>query len=367
MLTRLYIDNFRCFVNFEYRPGRKELIMGGNGTGKSSLLDALLFARQFVAAGVPFEDSFILSQRTRWTNQPTQTLELDADLGNGVYTYRLVLDACDDPPRPRVLNESVNLEGRPIFGFAEGEVHLYNDSFEQTVSYPFDWHRSALATVVSRKENQKLIAFKRWLARVYCFRINPFRITSKADGEQLYPNVDLSNFASWYRHLHQSNPRQNEALMNDLRSVLEGFRYLLSEPAGESVRLWIAEFETAGGKTSRFYFNELSEGQRCLICLYAVVRFVLSEGGTVLFDEPDNFIALRELQPWLSVVSDALEDHGGQALIVSHHPEFLNQWAPSHGVMLVREIGGPVHVERFQAPSNMTLTPAELIARGWER
>ena len=41
MLTRLYIDNFRCFEKFEWRPGRKQLIMGGNGTGKTSLMDAL--------------------------------------------------------------------------------------------------------------------------------------------------------------------------------------------------------------------------------------------------------------------------------------------------------------------------------------
>jgi predicted ATPase len=36
MLTRLYIDNFRCFVKFEYRPARTQLILGANGSGKSS-------------------------------------------------------------------------------------------------------------------------------------------------------------------------------------------------------------------------------------------------------------------------------------------------------------------------------------------
>ncbi|HEV2963758.1 MAG TPA: AAA family ATPase, partial [Candidatus Angelobacter sp.] len=48
MLTRISIDNFRCFVNFEYRPAQKQLILGANGSGKSSLLDALLFLRRVV-------------------------------------------------------------------------------------------------------------------------------------------------------------------------------------------------------------------------------------------------------------------------------------------------------------------------------
>ena len=41
MLTRLYLDNFRCFENFEYKPARRELILGRNGSGKSSLFEAL--------------------------------------------------------------------------------------------------------------------------------------------------------------------------------------------------------------------------------------------------------------------------------------------------------------------------------------
>ncbi|MCC6366696.1 MAG: AAA family ATPase [Bryobacterales bacterium] len=65
MLTRIYLDNFRCFVNFEYRPARKQLILGDNGSGKSSLMDAILALRQFVARGDRADDVFHLGQRTR--------------------------------------------------------------------------------------------------------------------------------------------------------------------------------------------------------------------------------------------------------------------------------------------------------------
>jgi AAA15 family ATPase/GTPase len=50
MLTRLYIDNFLCFVNFEYLPATKQLILGANGTGKL-LLTAIRNLKQFITGG----------------------------------------------------------------------------------------------------------------------------------------------------------------------------------------------------------------------------------------------------------------------------------------------------------------------------
>ena len=48
MLTRIYIDNFRSFVNFEYRPETKQLLLGPNGSGKSTLLEAIRYLKLFV-------------------------------------------------------------------------------------------------------------------------------------------------------------------------------------------------------------------------------------------------------------------------------------------------------------------------------
>ena len=367
MLTRFYIDNFRCFVNFEHRPARRQLILGANGSGKSSFLDALLMLRKFVVEGDFLDSLLILSQRTRWMDQPRVTCELEAALDGGRYVYRLEIEPWGEPPRARVASETVHLDGRPIFEFIAGEVHLYNDRFEHKVTYPFDWHRSALATIVQRKDNQKLSRFKQWFSALFCFRINPFAMGARAEDEDLVPNLHLSNMAAWYRHLVLSDPRQNACLLDSLRASMDGFSVLLLEPAGEKVRLLAAEFVHDGGEASKFLFNELSDGQRCLVSLYTILHFVLAKGSTVIFDEPDNFLSLREIQPWLMAVTDTVEDGRGQALLISHHPELINQWAPKSGVQFVREGSGPVRVEEFRGDPESSLPPSELVARGWER
>ncbi len=367
MLTRLYIDNFRCFVDFEHRPAAKELILGGNGSGKSSLMDALLMVRQLVISGDTLDGSEVFAHATRWLNRSQITVELEAELEEAKYRYGLIIELWGEPKRVRVASEKLKFDEKPIFEFSKGEVHLYNDRFEHRVTYDFDPSRSALATIIAREDNRALSRFKLWLSQLFCFQLNPFAMIPRAEGENLHPKVDLSNIAAWYRHLVQADPKQNASLLGSLRHAIEGLGFLQLEAAGENVRLLVAEFEGAGGRTSKFYFNELSDGQRCLVCLYTILHFVVAKGGTVILDEPDNFLSIREIQPWLTALDDAIEENHGQALIISHHPEIINQWAPSNGVQLIRDGIGPVRAVRWRGDAEACLTPAEVIARGWER
>jgi predicted ATPase len=45
MLARLYATNYRCLVNFEFHPTSKQLIIGRNGAGKTTVLDVLAMLR----------------------------------------------------------------------------------------------------------------------------------------------------------------------------------------------------------------------------------------------------------------------------------------------------------------------------------
>lgn len=80
MVTRLCLGNFRCLNTFGHRPGRRELIPGSTGSGKSPLLDALLRLRQFVSKGALLDEFLILPQRTRRLEQRQITIELEAEL-----------------------------------------------------------------------------------------------------------------------------------------------------------------------------------------------------------------------------------------------------------------------------------------------
>src|ERR1700733_3979529 len=100
MLTRLEIDNFRCFEGFVWEPARKQLILGANGCGKSSMLDVLTKLRRFVWGDAKTEDLFHLSNRTRWSKKQEQTFAISTELGGINYDYRLVIGAEGRPEKP---------------------------------------------------------------------------------------------------------------------------------------------------------------------------------------------------------------------------------------------------------------------------
>jgi len=372
VLTRVYVDNFRCMVNFECRLGSQQLILGPNGAGKSTLFDVLALLRDLCVRGDPPADRFVGRSRTRWQDVLEQTFELDVSGNGGLYNMRLVVDSWGNPEQPRVINEEVKFSGKSIFRFQNGEVHLFNDRFEDKVQYPFDWYRSALATITARKDNTKLSWFKRWLGGLLVVSPDPRRMSGVAAQEVRSPDQYLSNFADWYRHLRQET--EDFDYIKDLKEVIDRFVTMRLEDAGErrreiKIRIAASENGKSGGPDTEYLLGELSEGQRVLIGLYAVLHFALKPEATLCFDEPDNFIALREIQPWLTKVLDRTEDDHSvaQVLIASHHPELLNRMAFKEGLLLDRPDGRHTRAQPFQDPSKTGLSAAQLVARGWER
>lgn len=369
MIRRLYVNNFKCFVNFTLELGPKQVIVGDNGSGKSTLFEVLSLLRRFANDGERAADLFPSATRTRWFRTDGQTFELDAQLAEGLFRYRLRLELAGPKDEPEVTYESVTVDGKFLFDFSNEQVQLYNDQHEEGAKYPFDWHRSALATISGRSDNRKLSAFKDFLGSVLCVQVDPRAMPALAETEDEGLARYAGNFASWYRHAQAEDASAAIELHADLRKVLPGFDSITLKSMGENRRLLSVRFaRQAPGETSRFSefsFGELSDGQRSLIALYALLRFAIQRGQTVCIDEPDNYLALAEIEPWLNEVLDTVDDGDGQVLIITHHPEIIDRTVLEMGLQLTRHGLEPVQAAPFQQSVDSHLTPSERMARGW--
>jgi len=362
MLTRVYIDNFRSFVNFEYRPEQKQLLLGPNGSGKSSLLEAIRYLKEFVKG-----DScrFTQSTRTRWQDRPQQVFELELLLDEEVLEYRLEIGYSFVTKAHTVDLERLKVDGDTVFELSAGQIRFFQTGGSTAV--PFKTDRSALhLAVLSTIEVRKFVD---WLDRVHCFSIDayPGKMDESADTDERDPDFEIENLAGWYGYNLKTYPDENSAFIAALRESMEGFHILKFPPDEHGVRNLTAEFISTGGKKVSYSLSELSTGQRYLIGLYMILHFAVSLGHTVFIDEPDNFISLREIQPWLLAAEEAVENANGQLILISHNPETLNYWAREYGLYFSREENGHVRTEKFHAGQYAMLQPAEIVARGWEQ
>jgi predicted ATPase len=366
MLKRLYVDNFRCLVNFELKLDRVNLLLGDNGTGKTTVFNVLNRLQQFLAGNTKVRNAFPNGDLTRWQSNPTQRFELDLDAGSAKYGYSLVVEHDEDRRKAKVKSETLLLDGQKLFHFQEGNAELFHDDFTAGPNYPFDWTQSGLASLQPRPDNKKLTRFRNELQKLIVAGIHPMNMTSESREEQSELSRNMENFVSWYRFFSQKHQGAMLTLFQELQKAVSGFDSFTFKEAGEA-KLLKVKLASPGGQTALPYdFMELSDGQRVLIALYALLYLLKDEGVSLFIDEPDNFVALREIQPWLTALTDSCSDGVQQAVLISHHPEIIDSLALSSGRWFERDENGPVRVSEKPKAQIDGLEPSESMARGWD-
>lgn len=367
MLKRLYIHNFLCLVNFELALDETNVLLGPNGCGKTSVLDALVILQKLITRSAKIDDVMLTRNLTRWQTSNEQRFELDLAINEGTYHYALTIEHDRDRRRMRITRELLTHNDRSIFDFTDGNAQLYHDDYSKGPAYPFNWCCSGIGALNARRDNQKLTEFKRAISKFFIVRPCPPIFQAEARSEDDHLDLHMENFVSWYRHASQENMRGILTLFEDLSDAMPGFDSINLTESGENVRTMKIGFRDKSHQVISFNFNELSDGQKLLVALYSLVH--LSPRQTHLFlDEPDNYLALREIQPFLAKLDEQCGDTLAQAVVVSHHPVTIDYLASASGRWFHRD-GGTSPVRVSEKPEKVIdgLALSELVARGWER
>ncbi len=269
----------------------------------------------------------------------------------------------------RVREETLRHDGKPLFSFRDGVAQLYHDDYAPGPSTPFDWSQSGVGALYARPDNRKLTRFKKTVAGFVVASPCPPFFDPEARSEDEFLEPRMRNFVGWYRHAAQENMGAIARLFETLRETLPGFDSLNLAESGEGVRALKVVFRrsTDDGQVDRYGFDQLSDGQRALVALYGLI-FLSSDRRTSLFlDEPDNYLALREVQPLLVHLAEACGDLLEQAVVVSHHPVTIDHLAGAKGRWFSRDGSGPVRVSDKPDRTIDGLPLSETVARGWEK
>jgi energy-coupling factor transporter ATP-binding protein EcfA2 len=142
MITRLYVNNYRSLVAFEIRFDSMNVFCGANGSGKSSMFDAIQFVCA-LATGACFLGGLSDTRGrtvshfefTNWIQSNTQEIE------------------CHEP---RIIQEAAFCDDKELYTRDAKGVNFDNDRS----GFPLDWRQAALLSIRYVSE-AKLNYFKR--------------------------------------------------------------------------------------------------------------------------------------------------------------------------------------------------------------
>jgi ABC-type lipoprotein export system ATPase subunit len=367
MLTRLFVDNYKCFEKFEFQPAAFNLILGANGSGKSTLFEVIHALVRHIGGRGALDALFPQEDVTR--DLPAgvrQRFELGLRIGDESYDYSLLL-AHDRRGRAGILEETVRVDGQDLLVFKGEEVWIRDaDSIE--FRYPFAGGQSPLAALPAMA-SQRLARFAEAVRGLWVIRPVPQTISAVTRNEaDAWLESDLSNFTGWFTDLLLEKPKVVSRIVKSLRAVLDGFTgFTVSRETARTrtLRLLFRSKRRASGDPT-FALDEISDGQRMLVALYTLLHHVVRPGKTLCIDEPDNFVALPEIQPWLDELRDIAEEQGAQILMISHHPRVANLLALKHGIWFERHGARATRTTRVSIhPGDDGIPVAELLSRGW--
>jgi predicted ATPase len=368
MIKRIYIDNYKCLTNFECSFDNINLILGANGSGKSTVFEAIYDVRNFVNGQSPirvFKDATL----TRWQTSSLQEFDIEIEGNGGIYTYHLGIEHEIGKENQSVSAESVRYNGHLLYDAVLDEVQLFRDDFTSLSIYPKNSTQSGLLSLGEREDNTRITWLKRWFRnKLFCVQIDPLGMKSMAGSMDPELDIHAWNFVGWYRHRISADMNATIELYNALKPMYDDFGGLTLEREGGDVQhlfvtLGVREGETEKPANTKYSFADLSDGERSLFVLYALLQLLSDPEVTICLDEPDNYLSLLEIQPWLLKMEEQIEDNASQVLIISHHPEIMNYFAQDNGIVFVRSNNNQTRVDRYTGDMS-GLPPSELFARG---
>ncbi len=360
-LERIYIHNYRCFEHFELRPEGRSLLLGYNGSGKSSLFDALAALQDLITGSKDTNEVFPRHTLALASGARDQHFELDIASPWGVLYYKL--HVLHEPNRnvSKIDTEFVSLDDEPLYTYDHGTVGLYDDSSAKS-TFSFTSRRSFLASLEPQSTYQKLVWLKEFITGIWILRLNPTMMSGAALSDETFLARDASNFGVFCRDLLTDAPHTVERAKEMLCEVLDGFEAMRMQQVGRS-RVLVVRWRKPGKDAYEIDFDRLSDGQKVLIALYVILFGVAPRATVLCLDEPDNFVSIREIQPFLIELSNICDDTGLLPLVISHSSEVIDFYGAKRAVLFERPDGAPSRIGTLDTDSPLKLS--ELMARGW--
>lgn len=340
MLERLYVHNFRCLENFEFKPGDASsiLLIGKNGAGKSTVRQVLAVLQAVGRGTGQVKDLLKTSDFTRGRDDVPMSFELTLRLDSRRYHYSVVFDLPSNFRALRVLRESLVVDAEVVFERSLAEVTVIRPGQSgETGVFSMDWHLVALPIIQDRSASSRVQKVRDWLQRMVLLSPLPPLMTSETSADPALLQADASNLVDWLSGLLESHPTAYATVVEQVQKIMPDVTLLRFEKLGRDSRALVVKFK-AGPTEDEQPFDRLSDGEKCFFLGAVLLAANRWDGPLFAFwDEPDNYLATHEISQFIVELKRCFARYGGQWIASSHNTQALLNFAMDSTWILARK------------------------------
>ncbi|MFK5947665.1 MAG: AAA family ATPase [Methylococcales bacterium] len=312
MITKIKIDNFKSLVNFELKLSEFNCIVGLNGCGKSTVLQAIDFLANLMAGDVSgwleqrqWDKSDINSKLIKKSN-----IDFEVDLFLAQEQH-VVWTGSFNRSSLHCTQESITVDGTPILKVLDGKLMM---SGMPSGSIFMVYEGSLLSTMKLKKNAHQLSEIKNAILAISSLDlISPslLRKSNISSGGKLgLGGEKLSAF------LHELGQESKTKLTSKLQNIYQQLNAIETKSltSGWKELSVIESFEGIKIKTKAQHIND------GMLRLMAIFSQLSSREKFFLFDEIENGINPELVE----LLIDTLVKTDNQILVTTHSPLILN-------------------------------------------
>ncbi len=372
VLEGIQIKNFRALKdvtlgrvlsNREAELPRLIAIIGANGAGKSSVLDALGFLGDCLREGVeaacdkPHRKGF-QSLRTRGSDEPIKfELRYRYDDATPPVNYTLHINATQNDAPYIALEQLIHkpLE-RLALGIKRGRPMRYlkikngkgtawiggvqNAGSSQKIELA-DAQELALSSLHSLKEHKEISQFRNFMMGWYLSFFDPDQARAlPAAGAQPHLSRTGDNLANYLQYLRREQANVGfKRMLNRMSKKIPGIQKI--EPHITPDKRLLLEFHASGfGAKAPFYQHEMSDGTLKMLTYLALLEDP-NPAPLIGIEEPENGLYQSLLTQLAFEFKEASQvDFGPQILLTTHSTQLVDGLAPEEVWVLDKTVDG---------------------------
>lgn len=345
MLKRLYANNFKCLQNFEFRMDElnSAFLLGKNGSGKSTIFEVIEIFKKIGKGETSLKD-LISELSFPFANKrlPIE-FELDAEIDNKNFAYKLSIEFPDTFHAPKIKSESLSVDGVSILERDGGQA-----SIGDVKHFLLDWHHVGLPLILVRSDKDPLSIFRNWLENIIILSPCPSHFNKISKVESSTISKGAENIIDWARWLISENPSLYAIMSDFLKFRMNDLDIFKFESVGSDDKKLFFSFKE-NSNTQRLELHQLSDGEKIFFLAAVVIAAQKNNPNLLcLWDEPDNFISLVELDHFIVACRKAFEISGSKAQLImtSHNALVINNFS-NHNIFVVKRTShlSPTRIE----------------------